>query len=470
MMNEKIVDKLVNQWGSREYLGRGRCTIPTYFNSKAIILRILQRMYAKTHRKIWILVNDFPTRTNITYYLTHQNCEENDAEFEHLIRNKDLSIVTENMFNNNNWTFRDYCIIAYNLERYGSNTIKRMLDAKFVFDLSNTPNQIKDLSSIPLLTAITAKDLDNLRLQTPVEESQIGITIGEDSNDYKDLEKLDATINKALLIFEDFDTIDKARVGDSSTGKSSNDICREIAIKNGWSEHLDMNIPINQAIDETYNPNTLAELAFNCYDFIRQRKKLLSDYYGKIDKIKDILKSLEDVDKTIIICKSGDFAQQVADELNRVNGKDFCRAVYPDMPTIDAVDIEGNPVYYKSGVNKGKRKPMGVTTQTKLANSLYVNGRIKCLVLSNSPDKNINGDVHNVIICSPSCMTIEEYMYRMPYLYYSKGKLNLITLFCIGTIEQKNLAKRNLPSTHTIVKNTEESDDKGNFSPKLFVD
>ena len=47
-----------------------------------------------------------------------------------------------------------------------------------------------------------------------------------------------------------------------------------------------MTIPINVQIDELYNPSSIRDRALQTYEIIRKRNKLLTDYDGKLDKIK----------------------------------------------------------------------------------------------------------------------------------------------------------------------------------------
>lgn len=473
-MNENLVDKVVNQWGSREYKGRGRLTIPAYFNSRAIILRLLQRIYENNHPKVFIVVDNFNTRTQLVSYFTNQECESNNQEFKELIKRKVLVIVTEDLFNKMNYMFADTYLLFYNVVEYGERTRNRISICRFIFDISSYKKDIPvEVESIPILTAISSNELDNVRATTPVEEYQIGVHIPKDSDDYKELDKLTTYITKALNIFGDFDTISKARVGDPEHNLSSNDICIQIAKDNGWSDHLDMSLAYNQKLDETYNPNELADLAFNTYDFIRERKNLLSSYKGKIDSIKQIIKDnggSENVSNLIIICKKATFAIQVADELNRVYGENFCRAICDKVESVPAVDINGNPIYFKSGAHKGERKYMGSAAQQTLYNNWYNMNKIKCLVLSNAPSNKLKCSVSDVIITSPSCMTIEEYMYRLPYITYPNNKITLYSLFCVDTQEQKQILNEKLTKFHKIVKNSEQVDDNGNFVPKIFVD
>lgn len=468
-MNEIIVDKIVNQWGSKEYRGRGRITIPAYFDARAIILRILQRIYSKNKETVNVLVDDFDTRMNFITYITNQEDKSNNEEFKQLIADKKLRIVTENLFNDMHFIYRDRYIIMYNLDKYESQTEFRIEGANFVFDINVKPPTNEVILKLPIITSVTAEELDSLRITTPIEETQVGVHIDKSSKEYEDLEKLNKYIATALNIFEDFDTIKKARVGDPENGLSANDICVKIAKANGWDYNLDMSLVFNQKIDETYNPNSLADLAYNSYDYIRARKELLSSYIGKIDKVKEIIGGIKDVKNLIIICKKSDFVISLATELNRVYGENFCRPICDKLAPIPAIDYSGNPIYFKTGPNKGKRKILGAIAQQTLYDRLYNANKIKCLILSNAPSKSLVGDVRYVIITSPSCMTMEGYMYRLPYLRYPNNKVILYNMYCVDTQEQKQILKENETKFHTIVKNTEQVDDNGNFVPKIFV-
>ena len=95
-------------------------------------------------------------------------------------------------------------------------------------------------------------------------------------------------IATTINIFENFDNIKYARIGNAQTNESAMQYCTRLAEDNGWSPNLDMSVEYNQMLDATYNPNLLNDRASKCYEMMRLRNQILTDFYGKLDKIYEI--------------------------------------------------------------------------------------------------------------------------------------------------------------------------------------
>ena len=102
------------------------------------------------------------------------------------------------------------------------------------------------------------KELTSVCKNTPVEETQIGVTI-EDAEDINNINKYTEYITDSIKIFGSFEVMSYAKNGNPICNISATQICYDIAKQNGWSETLDMNIPFNVQIDACYNPNVLRE-------------------------------------------------------------------------------------------------------------------------------------------------------------------------------------------------------------------
>ena len=156
---------------------------------------------------------------------------------------------------------------------------------------------------------------------------------------------------------------------------------------------------------------------------------MLSDYEGKLESILNIVKANSE-SKILIINKRGEFANKVTEYLNNNFEYDICGNYHNKVDDIEAVDINGNPIYIKSGKSKGKRKVMGCKAQMTLNESRFNNDKIRCLSLSNSPDKSLNVTIDTIIITSPFCEDIESYIYRLSHVNFTNGKLKLFSIFC----------------------------------------
>ena len=100
---------------------------------------------------------------------------------------------------------------------------------------------------------------------------------------------------------------------------------------------------------------------------------------------------------------------------------------------------------------------LAAQAQKSMNMSKFNEGVLSILSTSNAPDKELCGDVVNVIITSPQCETIESYLYRFGNLTYPEGKLNLFSLYVKNSVELSRLQNKPISDTHTIVKDCEQN-------------
>ena len=97
---------------------------------------------------------------------------------------------------------------------------------------------------------------------------------------------------------------------------------------------------------------------FNTVKFfitINGENKLLTDYNGKLEEIFKIVK--ENLNKHILIINaSSEFARKVTEYINNMSDYNCCGDYHDRLEPIPASDLNGNPIYIKSGPNKGERK------------------------------------------------------------------------------------------------------------------
>ena len=230
-----------------------------------------------------------------------------------------------------------------------------------------------------------------------------------------------------------------------------------------------MSFDFNRSIDEMYNPNNLRERATNTYEIIRNRSNLISDYEYKLEVILEVVKDNPE-DKILIINKRGEFASKVTDYINSHSDTDICGNYHNKVDNIPAVDINGNPIFIKSGVEKGKRKSMGYCAQMTLNEKKFNLGKLRCLSLSNSPDKSLNVSFNTIIITSPFCEDIKSYLYRLTHICPISDKIKLFSIFCKNTIEQQKLINKPISETHVIVNKDEIIANNENNFDFLIVD
>lgn len=460
---ELFIDAIEN-W--RNAKGIGTAIIPYPLNDKTMVLGVLQRVYTRSPTcKTFIITTTFSERSDISEFITNQeNNEENNEEFKKLLKDGNIKIVTYNFVERMNIRNMPFLCIVYRPESMCEKVAQFVRSCKFrliVLNklLSNAEEMTMIYKLAPILDAFKQQELEQVRLSTPVEETQLGITIPEDSEDAKLLYYYNEYINTSISIFGSFDVMQQANTGNYALNISANQICSQIAQENGWNENLDMSVEFNVEIDKLYNPMNLKDRASKTYEIIRNRSQLLSDYKLKLDTILEIVHNNKDK-KILIINKRADFASEVCDYINNLSEKSICLPYHDKLENIPAIDVNGNPIIYKSGLKKGQRKMMGSQAQKTYAEQMFNLGQINILSTNNAPDKNLNVDIDIVIITSTLCEDITSYIYRLSNVRFRNNKIELYTLYCKNTIEQKSLERKILGNNHN-VKNS--FSDENNF-------
>lgn len=453
----EIFNDALNLW--RDNKGVGSFLIPSPLEDKAIVLLLLQIVYNKhPDTDVLIIVNKYSERQEIIDYLTKQDNEENNKEFQQLINNRKIKIWSSNYLQVDTRIEPKY-LIVYHLDEYKHTIDKIIRHSKFKLIVLNKlledMEQLQNLyKNCQLLKSFEQKIINEVRCTTPVEEIWIDVTIPTDTEEFKLLEYYNNYINTSLTIFGSFDNMNYARVGDARSNTSATNYCYRIAEENGWNEQLDMSNPINVEIDTMFNPNNVRERASQTYEIIRNRSELLSCYVGKLDEIYKIVKENEK-SKILIINKKGKFAAAVTEYINKLYGKEICANYHNDVEPILATDIHGNPVYYKTGDKAGQQKLMMATAQKNFNEQRFNAGIVNVLSTNAAIDRNLNVDVDIVIITSPECDTIEEYFSRLTNVNFSQNGLKLFSIFVKNSSEEKKQLNRPL-SEHHIVVNSEK--------------
>lgn len=468
MTADEIFENATLNW--RDNKGVGTAFVPAPLNDKVLVYDILTRLYARSPTATTvIIVNEFGQRKELIEFLTNTDSEENNAEFKKLIDTKLIRIFTIQFLSGGNWNSASTLCIWYRPDSYNLGIALYIDRCKYrlvvlnkLFSKNTDSTQLYKIA--PLLDCFKQAEIDALRVSSPVEETLIDVVMPEDTEDYRLYQYYCKYIETSLNIFGSFDIMQQARIGNTVLNISSATICAQIAQENGWNEHLDMSFEYNRQIDELYNPNNLRDRATQTYEIIRNRTNLLADYEGKLEKVLELVKK-HSGDKILIISKRGEFANKVTAFLNNNSETDICGNYHNKVDNIDAVDIHGRPIYFKSGAEKGKRKSMGARAQMTLNEDKFNLGIINCLSLSNAPDKSLCVDVDVIIITSPLCEDIESYLYRLSNVHIRNGKIKLFSIFCRNTIEQQRLFNKPMTETHIIVNKSEfNADDRNKFN------
>lgn len=446
----------IDHW--RDAKGIGTALIPPPLIDKAMIFGVLQKIYSKREDvQTLIICNNFAERGNLIEYLTHQDDETNDAEFKKLLDNKDIKIFTSSYIETLDYNGTPFITILYHPDSLPDKVSIILNKSKFrlvvLNHLSLDKEDLTKLYSIcPLLNDFKQNEIDEIRITTPVKEIRIGVDIPTDTEEFKLLKYYDEFIATSINIFGSFDNIQYARVGDHKSNLSSNQFCYNLALENGWNEHLDMSIEYNVKIDELYNPANIRDRATQTYEIIRSRRKLLSDYNAKLDEILNIVKEHEG-EHILIINKNAEFASKVTDYLNNMSETDICGNYHDKVDPIPASTIEGTPLFVKSGPHKGERRMFAAKAQKTLNEERFNKGYINVLSTNNSPDKELNISVDVIIITSPECEDIESYLYRLSYITFPNNVIKLYTLYVTNSVEEKKLQNKTLSQAHVVEEN-----------------
>lgn len=453
MTEEKLALEAIEQW--RRNNGVGTFNIPSPFDSLKPLLYLLPAIYNKSPTiKTVIVVSDFVDKDKIKDYLTSRGTNH-DVVFDNLINTGSINIITS-ISNEDIIHLTDIgLLIIYNPTSFLYSHLALIENSHYklvILTKRISDDAINNFYSVcPKLGNYNQDKADEIRASRPVKEWLVTLTIPDNSELKRLIDYYDKEISTGLAIFGDFNTIKAARLGDSGTNCSSMTICDAIARQNGWNEHLDMSSQFNVDIDALYSPSALKERASNIYNIIRERSIKLASAKEKLEVIATIIDNYKDKN-ILIINKYPDFAVNVTDFLNCAGIK--CMNYHDKVDNIPAFDDDGNAILIKSGVNKGKPKMLGATSQKKLAQKLMNKGKLHVISANSMPDKNLQVHIDVVIITSPLCETIESYLYRLSKVEFS-DEIILHTLYYKGTIEERKLQDRKVPATHNILNEAE---------------
>lgn len=236
-----LFENAILHW--RNNKGVGTAIIPSTLDDRIIILGILQRMYLRSPTcKIVILTSTFKERMDIIEFITQQEDEENNAEFKQLIENKTLKIFGADYVKQHGAFMIPAVTILYHCDTLCDNIIRFLAQSKFKLIILNkllsSAEDMNRLYSIaPILPDFKQNEINELRLNTPVEDIWIDINLPEDSDTFKLLAYYDEYITTSISIFGSFDVLQQARIGNTQLNISANQICAKIA-----QEMVGMNI------------------------------------------------------------------------------------------------------------------------------------------------------------------------------------------------------------------------------------
>ena len=458
----KIIEEVAKHWASKEIKGNGAIYVPKPFDDKALMFYILKCVFEKNpEAKCVILTETMAIRQEIIdYSKVFEYGDNGNNLINNKVKDNSIRVVTTNICTRLPYNSNLYLTILYHPVTidYRVNYVLTKSKFKLILVASYpSPSLMQEILSVStFMDDFTKPDVDNkVHNSCPVEEMLVAIPLAEGSQTAINLKELNDYISTSLNIFGSFDIMTQCRLGNPTVNMSANEMCARIADSNGWSDSLDMSLEINKQIDELYNPLSIKERASMTYEFIRTRMNLLSDYEGKLEEIYKIVEERKG-SNILIISKRSEFAEQVTKYLNDRYGFEICVSYHNKMEPIPGVDINGNPIFYKTGKQKGKRKYLGEQAQKTLNEQKFATGKSRVMSTNNAPDKDLCIPIDTVIITSPLCETIEAYMYRLDKVCILAETLKLYTLYVKNSLENQRLNNRTIGENHKIINEKSE--------------
>lgn len=459
MKNEiDLMNEAIEEW--RNNVGKGTMYLPKNYNPYLIAAIILSKVYEKDNTSFYslIIVPTFDDRQLLIDGITQGEDEELNNKFKALLNDNKIKVFTEYYINSKEPTMFNTLVIAINIDKYTFNISKCITKSRFKCVILNGHLSTEDTATLhfdcPCLECFKPSEVLLARTNTPVEEVRIGVDITDDKI-LDELRKRDEYIKTSLNIFGNFELIKEGFMGNSTMNFSAQQVCERIARENGWDEHLDMSVEINKQLDALYNPNALRERASITYNVVRERNELITDYEGKLEEINKIIKEHPD-ERFLIISKRSEFATAITDYLNMNSTSQICASCHNKLVPIDMLDSYGKPVLVKSGVSKGKPRMLGAQAQCTKNLQLFRSGKIKAISTNSSPDKDLDMDITSIIITSPSCQSLEEYLYRLSNVRITNPILKLYNIYCTNTSEEKKLNIK-MSQNHKIINKNEQN-------------
>lgn len=443
--NEKYINEVMQGFQFNRGKGSVYCLKP--FNPFQLVVACIAS-YSNKHpnEQVFIVISEYSYRKDIID--TINNIYPNNSF--------DYKIISADYIKPQYHYMYSYTIILGNIN---SNTVLKLAEeSKFTLCIftehivnQNVVNRIRNvLKDIPV--SVNKSDVQRELIYSPVEEHWHSVTLSDEDKQHYD--KCTEYINTTISIFENLQNIEYAKKGNPAANISSSEFRWNLAVKNGWSDTLDMSVEYNRQIDEIYNPNALFEKAVTFFNISAERRNILLNNSNKIAVIKEIYSTNRDK-KILILSKNGEFAKQIASELNTEYG-DICGEYHDCIDDMVAVDIYGNPILWQSGANKGKPKIIKSKAISSQYERMFNSGRINVLSAKFSSDSKLKIAVDIVIFTDGSSSTIVEVRNRFSDIKFAN---NLITyrLFTENTIEEKKMYELNMPANIHVIKDFEEN-------------
>lgn len=340
---------------------------------------------------------------------------------------------------------------------------KSYTESKFTLCIITNPslrlNIVNNIRSfMPVLNiGIAENDLQMAKVNTPVKEYRHPIYFNKEEQEL--YEKYSAFIKDSMVVFGEFENVEYCRNGNKMTGVSAMQYCTELAAQNGWSHTLDMSIEFNVQIDRIYNPNAIHERAQLIYNITRERKNFVCNTKDKIKEVIKIIKA-NPRKRIVVVNKSGDFANEIADELNKIGIT--CGLYHNDIPACYMPDTNGEYITYKQGINKGKPKLFKAAALSSYYEQLYNAGLTNILSIKSSSDSKLDITIDVVIFTTTLVDDIFKFKARFRNCKFPEGTTEIHRIYVANTIEENSIYNERPTNLITVCKSDTIEDIKIN--------
>lgn len=452
---EEAVQGLMEEFQAHK--GKGYCYIYPPANPITFVTQFIQRIKNKRpDARILVIVEDWSLTDKCKS--AFKGMLDSDI-YDNFI--KDITFLSTKYVNT---TFTFKYVFGVTIGLNNNYPIYAYLNriCQFVLGILTKDNMNADFKyginlELPLLKVnLTESNITAARVNTPVKEYRIGITLTEADKEMYD--KYSHYLKSCITIYGSLDNIQRCRLGDKGAGLSSVEYRYRLAYANGWSENLDTTTEFNKQIDEVYNPVSLYQRAESFFNIARTRRELLMNNENKFNTIFNIIKD-NPAKKILIVCKDGNYANKLMNYLNNAveeyDKRQIAGCYHDDVESQYFTDNFGNPLVYKSGKHKGEPRLFKSTMVSNYFEELYNSDRIDVLIIKESSSNKLSINADIVIYTSTLLANIFDFKKRFANITYSDNITTLYRIFYSGTIEEDSINKEIPSSLVSVYENTE---------------
>ena len=407
---------------------------PPLIIGKVLLGTIGKLIVKRPDEKLLIIIGDYKYKNDILKVIK-ETLELNEAIY---IENH-LQFLTQSYAYNKLYLYTTNILIGIEDSSFIQ---KSFQESKFTLVVTTNPsirlNKLNSIQSIlpNIYLGIGDNDLQQSKINVPVTEYRHGIYLNEEEK--AQYAKYSNFIKDSMTVFGDFNNVELCRNGDKLCNVSAMSMCNRLASQNGWSPELDMSIEFNVQIDKVYNPNAIYERANLIYNIARERKNFVCNNSNKIAEIINIVKA-NPFKGIVIVSKSGDFANEIAEALNKENI--ICGLYHNEIPASYMPDENGETITYKSGANKGKPKLFKAASLSTYWMQCYIYGETHVLSIKSASDNALAIDIDIVIFTTTLIDDIFKFKARFRNCNFNGNNTEIHRIYCIDTIEENAIYK-----------------------------